>query len=70
MTRKQKSPTLAMRLNEDDKNALRDLATRLNRSQTDTVRVLVREARCILPELKTRAVEYPKPRPGRQTLAA
>lgn len=41
--RKHNSPSLAMRLNDADKKALRDLSARLGKSQTETVRVLVRE---------------------------
>jgi len=59
------SPTVAMHLNKADKSALRDLASRLNRSQVDTVRILVREARHILPELKARAASHPQPKAGR-----
>jgi len=40
---KQNPPTLAMRLNDADKKALRQLSARLGKSQTETVRVLVRE---------------------------
>jgi hypothetical protein len=46
MTKKkriQESPSLAMRFNDADKNALRQLSARLGKSQTETVRVLVRE---------------------------
>ena len=45
MTKKkiQNPPTLAMRLNDTDKRALRELSSRLGKSQTETVRVLVRE---------------------------
>jgi hypothetical protein len=32
-----------MRLNDADKHALRELSSRLGKSQTETVRVLVRE---------------------------
>lgn len=39
----QPSPTLAMRLNDEDKARLRELSSRLGKSQTETVRVLVRE---------------------------
>ncbi len=39
----QNSPTVAMRLNREDKQALRELASRMSKSQTETVRVLVRE---------------------------
>ena len=39
----QNSPTVAMRLNREDKQALRELASRMGKSQTETVRVLVRE---------------------------
>ena len=41
--RKQIPPTVAMRLNDADKSALRELSSRLGKSQTETVRVLVRE---------------------------
>lgn len=41
--RKQNPPTVAMRLNDADKAALRQLSARLGKSQTETVRVLVRE---------------------------
>jgi hypothetical protein len=45
MTKKKRiqSPTIAMRLNDADKSALRELSSRLGKSQTETVRVLVRE---------------------------
>jgi hypothetical protein len=45
MTKKriQNSPTIAMRFNDADKFALRQLSARLGKSQTETVRVLVRE---------------------------
>jgi len=45
MTKKriQPPPTVAMRLNDADKSALRELSARLGKSQTETVRVLVRE---------------------------
>ena len=45
MTKKriQSPPTVAMRLNDADKSALRELSARLGKSQTETVRVLVRE---------------------------
>ena len=39
----QPPPTIAMRFNDADKNALRELSARLGKSQTETVRVLVRE---------------------------
>jgi predicted DNA-binding protein len=39
----QLSPTIAMRLNDEDKARLRELSSRLGKSQTETVRVLVRE---------------------------
>jgi len=57
-----------MRLDEADKAALRELSEALNRSQTDTVRVLVNEARRNLPELKRRATSYPQPKAGRPKL--
>jgi hypothetical protein len=41
--RTQNPPTIAMRLNDADKSALRELSSRLGKSQTETVRVLVRE---------------------------
>jgi len=41
--RKPNPPTIAMRLNDADKSALRELSARLGKSQTETVRVLVRE---------------------------
>ncbi len=41
--RKQNPPTLAMRFNDADKFALRQLSVKLGKSQTETVRVLVRE---------------------------
>ncbi len=41
--RKQNPPTVAMRLSDADKSALRQLSERLGKSQTETVRVLVRE---------------------------
>ncbi len=63
--KKRPSPTLAMRLDDTDLSDLRDLASCLKRSQVDTVRVLVREARHILPELKARAASHPQPKAGR-----
>ena len=39
----QNPPTLAMRFNDADKFALRQLSVKLGKSQTETVRVLVRE---------------------------
>ena len=44
------SPSLALRLAPVDKTALVELAAHLQRSQTDTVRVLVREALAIIHE--------------------
>lgn len=41
--KRQNSPTIAMRFNDADKSALRQLSARLGKSQTETVRVLVRE---------------------------
>lgn len=41
--KKQNPPTLAMRLNDADKKALRLVAAHMGKSQTETVRVLVRE---------------------------
>ena len=45
MTKKriQNSPTIAMRFDDADKARLRELSSRLGKSQTETVRVLVRE---------------------------
>lgn len=45
MTKKriQKSPNLAMRFDDADKFALRKVAARMGKSQTEAVRVLVRE---------------------------
>jgi hypothetical protein len=63
--KKQPSPSIAFRLDDSDLSDLRDLASRLNRSQVDTVRVLVREARHILPELKTLAASHPITKAGR-----
>ncbi len=44
MTKKriQAPPTVAMRLNAEDKRALRELSAHHGKSQTETVRVLVR----------------------------
>jgi hypothetical protein len=71
MTEKKKrlSPTLAMRFNDADLSDLRELSEALNRSQTDVMRVLVREARRNLPELKARAMSHPltKARPSLAT---
>lgn len=39
----QNPPNVAMRFNDADKHALRELSSRLGKSQTETVRVLVRE---------------------------
>ena len=41
--RVQTPPTIAMRLNDADRKALRRLSEKLGKSQTETVRVLVRE---------------------------
>lgn len=41
--KRQNPPTLAMRFNDADKFALRQLSVKLGKSQTETVRVLVRE---------------------------
>lgn len=41
--KKQNPPTLAMRFNDADKSALRQLSARMCKSQSETVRVLVRE---------------------------
>lgn len=41
--RKQNPPNLAMRLNDADKKALRLVAAHMGKSQTEAVRVLVRE---------------------------
>lgn len=40
---KQKSPTCSMRLNDADKKALRLVAAHMGKSQTEAVRLLVRE---------------------------
>lgn len=63
--RKNISPSVALRLNKTDKAELRNLAAKLNRTQVDTVRILVREAHLILPELKARAMSHPLPKVGR-----
>lgn len=39
----QKSPNLAMRFDDADKFALREVAARMGKSQSEAVRVLVRE---------------------------
>ena len=44
------NPTLGLRLNPVEKAMLKELARRLQRSQTDTVRDLVRETLAILKE--------------------
>lgn len=41
--RKQNPPNVAMRLNDADKNALRLVASAMGKSQTEAVRVMVRE---------------------------
>ncbi len=64
MTRKQPVCNFAMRLGEHEKRDLVNLAAALNRSLVDTVRVLVREANTILPDLQARAAQYPKPKPA------
>lgn len=46
-------PNTAMRLSDDDKAMLKELARRLERNQTDTVRMLVRGALTILREQET-----------------
>jgi hypothetical protein len=56
MTKKkriQEPPTIAMRLDEADKFALREVASRLGKSQTETVRVLVRERLASFPLANT-----------------
>lgn len=63
MENKRPRPNLAMRFNDHDIMALRELSAELDRSQTDTVRVLVREAHHILPELKRLSARHPKPKP-------
>lgn len=42
-TKTYSSPNLAMRFSDEDKARLRELSSLMMRSQTDTVRVLVRE---------------------------
>ncbi|MDP1547724.1 MAG: hypothetical protein Q8L87_17080 [Anaerolineales bacterium] len=51
--RKQNPPNLAMRLSDADKKALRIVAAYMGKSQTEAVRVLVRErlAKYSLPEM-------------------
>ena len=44
------SPNVAIRFGELDKAALKELATRLERSQSDTLRILVRETLAVLKE--------------------
>lgn len=44
------TPSLAVRLDPAEKAMLKELAARLRRSQTETIRVLVREALAILKE--------------------
>ena len=56
-----------MRLNDADKQALAGLAALLKRSQTDTIRILVREGRKILPELRTLAKDHPPIRSAGQS---
>lgn len=56
---KQASPSLGMRLNDEDLSKLRDLAQSLNRSQTDVVRILIREAKKVLPDLVVLAQTHP-----------
>lgn len=41
--KRQNPPTIAMRLNDADKYALKALSAQMGKSQTETVRVLVRE---------------------------
>ncbi|MBI5944639.1 MAG: hypothetical protein HY864_09740 [Chloroflexi bacterium] len=41
--KRQNPPTIAMRLNDADKKALRIVAANMGKSQTEAVRVLVRE---------------------------
>jgi hypothetical protein len=48
------APSLAMRFNPTDKAALKELAARLRRSQTDTVRFLVNETLMFLKEQETK----------------
>lgn len=47
------SPNVALRFNQLDKAALVELARRLQMNQTQTVRVLVREALAVLKEQDT-----------------
>ena len=44
------TPTVVIRMNDPDKAALLELATRLQRNQSETVRVLVRETLAVLKE--------------------
>ena len=44
------SPTVAVRFGELDKAALKELAKRLQRNQSDTLRLLVRETLAVLKE--------------------
>jgi len=55
------TPSVAIRLNDPDKAALRELAKRLQRNQSETVRVLVRETLAILREQDVRGDLQKKP---------
>lgn len=50
----------AFRLSPSDKAAFRELAQRLQRNQSDTLRVLVRETLAILKEQDARTADTPK----------
>ncbi len=58
-----KTCNFAMRLDPTDKAALVTLAAQVGRSQTDTIRLLIRESGRVLSALQ--AADYPRPKPGK-----
>jgi hypothetical protein len=58
---------VAIRFGELDKAALRELAQRLQRNQSDTLRILVRETLAVLKEreAQSKPVESATPQPER-----
>lgn len=58
------NPNVIARFSDPDKAALRELAARLQRSQSDVLRVLVRETLVILQEQDKPGKTGPKRRQG------
>jgi len=57
------TPSVAIRLNDNDKAALKELATRLQLNYSNTVRALVRETLLVLKEQdKSRSQKSPTTR--------